>query len=158
MRFYESESESEVAQSCLTLFDPMDSSLPGSTIHGIFQARVPEWVAISFSRGSSQTRDWTQGLNPSLQHCRQTLYRLSHQEKETQNLPMVGTEKRDRGTVTGWFVCVRHGLDHALCAGRACQWKITEHNFVKYHLPFKLVFFSLCFIQGSRACIECSGE
>ena len=42
-------SESEVAQSCLTLSDPMDYSLPGSSIHGIFQARVPEWVAIAFS-------------------------------------------------------------------------------------------------------------
>ena len=42
--------ESEVAQSCLTLCDPMDYSLPGSSVHGIFQARVLEWVAISFSR------------------------------------------------------------------------------------------------------------
>ena len=42
-----------VAQSCLTLCDPMDCSLPGSPVHGIFQARVLEWVAISFSRGSS---------------------------------------------------------------------------------------------------------
>ena len=40
-------SESEVAQSCLTLSDPMDCSLPGSSIHGIFQARVLEWVAIA---------------------------------------------------------------------------------------------------------------
>ena len=51
--------ESEVAQSCPTLCDPMDCSLPGSSVHGIFQARVLEWIAISFSRGSSQTRDWT---------------------------------------------------------------------------------------------------
>ena len=43
-------SESEVAQSCLTLSDPMDCSLPGSSIHGIFQARVLEWVAIVFSK------------------------------------------------------------------------------------------------------------
>ena len=42
-------SESEVAQSCLTLHDPMDCSPPGSSIHGIFQARVLEWVAIAFS-------------------------------------------------------------------------------------------------------------
>ena len=42
-------SESEVAQSRLTLCDPMDYSLSGSSIHGIFQARVLEWVAISFS-------------------------------------------------------------------------------------------------------------
>ena len=42
-------SESEVPQSCLTLSDPIDCSLPGSSIHGIFQARVQEWVATSFS-------------------------------------------------------------------------------------------------------------
>ena len=42
-------SESEVAQSCLTLSDPVDCSLPGSAVHGILQARTLEWVAISFS-------------------------------------------------------------------------------------------------------------
>ena len=42
-------SESEVAQSCLTPSDPMDCSLPGFSVHGIFQARVLEWVAIAFS-------------------------------------------------------------------------------------------------------------
>ena len=50
---------SEVAQSCPTLCDPMDYSLPGSSLHGILQARVLEWVAISSSRGSSQPRDPT---------------------------------------------------------------------------------------------------
>ena len=42
-------SESEAAQSCPTPSDPMDCSLPGSSIHGIFQARVLEWVVIAFS-------------------------------------------------------------------------------------------------------------
>ena len=51
---------SEVAQLCPTLCDPMDCSLPAFSIHRIFQARVLEWVAISFSRGSSWPRDWTQ--------------------------------------------------------------------------------------------------
>ena len=51
---------SEVAQSCPTLCNPMDCSLPGSSVHGIFQATVLEWIAISFSRGSSWPRDWTQ--------------------------------------------------------------------------------------------------
>ena len=50
----------KVTQSCLTLCDPMDYSLPSSSIHGILQARVLEWVAISFSRGSSWPGDWTQ--------------------------------------------------------------------------------------------------
>ena len=56
MKIRESERESEVAQSCLTLCDPMDCSLPGSSVHGIYQAIVLEWIAISFSRGSSWPR------------------------------------------------------------------------------------------------------
>ena len=46
-------SESEVTQSCLTLCDPMDCSLPGLSVHGIFQARVSDWVVISFSKDLS---------------------------------------------------------------------------------------------------------
>ena len=45
------------AHSCLILCDPMDYSLPGSSVHGIFQARILEWVAISYSRGSAQPGD-----------------------------------------------------------------------------------------------------
>ena len=47
------------AQSCPTLCNPMDCSRPGSSVHGILQARILEWVAISFSRGTSRPRDWT---------------------------------------------------------------------------------------------------
>ena len=48
-----------LAQSCPTLCDPMDSSPPGSFVHGIFQARIVEWIAISYSRGSSWPKGWT---------------------------------------------------------------------------------------------------
>ena len=48
-----------VTQSCPTLCDPMDSSPPGFSVRGILQARILEWLAIPFSRGSSQPRDWT---------------------------------------------------------------------------------------------------
>ena len=54
------ESESEVAQSCPTLCNPVDCSPPGSSVHEILQARILESVAISLSRGSSQPRDRTQ--------------------------------------------------------------------------------------------------
>ena len=57
--------------------DPVDSSLPGSSVHGILQSRILEWVAIPFSRG------WiflTQGSNLGLLHCTWILHRLSHQE------------------------------------------------------------------------------
>ena len=62
MKYY---TVTEVAQSCLTLCDPMDCSLPGSSVHEILQARVLEWVAISFSRGSSPPRNQT--WSPALQ-------------------------------------------------------------------------------------------
>ena len=64
-----------VTQSCLTLCDPMDCSPPGSSLPGIFQARILEWVAIPFSRGPSWPRDWNRVT------CigRWILYQLSHQ-------------------------------------------------------------------------------
>ena len=62
-------SESEVAQSCLTLCDSMDC-----TVHRILQVTILEWIAIPFSRGSSQPRDQTQVFP----HCRKILYQLSH--------------------------------------------------------------------------------
>ena len=57
IQLFRYKSESEVAQLYTTLCNPMDCSLPGSTIRGIFQARILEWVAISFSRRPSQPRD-----------------------------------------------------------------------------------------------------
>ena len=58
-----------LAQSCLTLCNPVDRSPPGSSVHGILQARILEWVAMPFSRESSQHRDRT----PGFLHCRQVL-------------------------------------------------------------------------------------
>ena len=66
--------------SLVQLSDPMDYSPPGFSVHGILQARILEWVAVPFSRGSSQPRDQTQDFP----HCRQNLYCLSHQESHTQ--------------------------------------------------------------------------
>ena len=51
--------DKSLAQSCPTLCDPVDCSPPGSSVHGILQARILEWVAVSFSRGSSRPRDRT---------------------------------------------------------------------------------------------------
>ena len=65
-----------VAWSSLTLCHPLDWSPPGSSVLGILQAGIPEWVAMPSSRGSSQPRDQTQNL-----HCGQVLYHLSHQGK-----------------------------------------------------------------------------
>ena len=95
--------ESEVAQPSLTLCDHMDCSLPGSSAHGVFQARVLEWVAIAFSAPALQADSLpadplgkpkntrvdslslvqriflTQELNQGLLHCRWILYQLSYQ-------------------------------------------------------------------------------
>ena len=61
----------KVTQLCPTLCDPMDCSLPGSSVCGILQARILEWVAFPFSP--------TQGSNPGLLRCRQIIYHLSYQ-------------------------------------------------------------------------------
>ena len=63
-----------VAKSCHTVCYPMDGSPPGSSVHGILQARILEWGAIAFSRGSSRPRDRTQ-----VSHIAGILYQLSHQ-------------------------------------------------------------------------------
>ena len=62
LQFMKVKSESEVAQSCPTFSDPMDCSLPGSSIHGIFQARVLEWGAIAFSDQASLSITNSQSL------------------------------------------------------------------------------------------------
>ena len=65
----------KVAQSCSIVCEPMDCSLPGSSFHGILQARIVEWVAITLSRGIFPF----QQSNLGLRECRQILYHLSHQ-------------------------------------------------------------------------------
>ena len=55
-------SESQVAQSYLTLSDPMDCSLPGSSVHAIFQARVLKWAAIAFSEVGAMLEELTSGM------------------------------------------------------------------------------------------------
>ena len=65
-----------VAQLGPPLCELMDCSPTGSSVHGILQARILEWIAIPFSRGCF----WTQGSNLGLLHCRQILYHLSHQQ------------------------------------------------------------------------------
>ena len=65
-----------ITKLCPTLCNHVDCSPPGSSVHGIFQAKIAQWVAISFSRGSSLT----QGLNLPLPHCRPILYHWATRE------------------------------------------------------------------------------
>ena len=71
-----------VAQSCTTLCDPMDYSPPGSSIRGIPQAKMLEWIAIPFSRAFSPSP----GTEPGSPTCRQILYHLNHQGSPTGTL------------------------------------------------------------------------
>ena len=72
----------EVAQLCPTLWNPIDCSLPGSSVHGIFQATVLEWVAISISRGSSQPRDriWVSHIVGRRFTIWATMWRVHHEK------------------------------------------------------------------------------
>ena len=81
------------ALSCLVLCDPMDCNLPGSSVHGISQARIQEWVAISFSRGSSQLRNRTQVTYVS-GIAKWVLYHRAIWED--------GDHSGDKGTVSQW--------------------------------------------------------
>ena len=65
-------SESEVTQSCLTLSDPMDCSLPGSSVHVIFQARVLEWGAIAFSESLARNHQFH--ISHAVDECENCLY------------------------------------------------------------------------------------
>ena len=76
-----------VTESCLTLCDPMDCCLPGSSICGISQARILEWVTISFSRRSSQSRDQTQVFHIAGRHFTIWATREAEIEAVIKNLP-----------------------------------------------------------------------
>ena len=72
--------------SCVLLFcDPVDCSPPGSSVHGVSRARILEWVVISFSRGSSWSRDWICTSCMYLVHCRQVLYDWATREAQGPN-------------------------------------------------------------------------
>ena len=78
--------------------NPTNCSLPGSSVHGIFQATILEWVAISSSRGSPLRRDWTQVSYTAggLLHCREIFYWLSHQRSLADVTESVGKEGTKR--------------------------------------------------------------
>ena len=109
---------SEVAQSCPTLCDPMDSSPPGSTVHGIFQARILEWATISFSRGSSQPRDQTQVS--SLQTDTFTVWTTREAHSPWGNEKSAMTEHIDTRTKAVVLL---------LLFFKACLWEIRKNTY-----------------------------
>ena len=99
---------SEVAQSCLTVCDPVDCSLPGFSVHGILQARILEWVNFSFSRGSSQPTDQTWASHIGGRRSRQAQERSAYPE-------WISSLHRDRIQVSciagGGFFTTGHKLN-----------------------------------------------
>ena len=102
--------QSEVSQSCLILSDPMGCSLPGFSVHGILQARILEWIAISFSRGSSWPRDWTHfsyisciGRTKALQKSKMltTWWSILHSREELTYRPTEAPEETTWGQIKG---------------------------------------------------------
>ena len=96
------------AQSCPTLCNPVDCGPPGSSVHGIFQARILEWVAISFSRGPSWPRDWS----PCLLHWQADCLSLCHLGSPLATVEallfcrfIIYDTRTDVWTVT-WRVCI----------------------------------------------------
>ena len=92
------EHESEIAQSCPTLSNPMDCSPPGSSVHGIFQARVLEWVAIAFSRWWLQRHKW----NHIPQNHAWSGLNIHRNKEELGNRKSRGNDGIQRGVL--WFM------------------------------------------------------
>ena len=108
--------QSEVTQLCPTFFDPMDCSLPGSSVHGILQVRILEWVAISFSRGFYRPRNRMQvsciaGKRFTTWTTREALKRKSYTLKTiwwgfphqiVQGLRLHPSNAEGTGSIPGW--------------------------------------------------------
>ena len=105
------------AQSCLTFYNTMDCSLPGSSVNRIFQARKLEWVAISFSRGSFQPRDWICIGRQDLYHCEAwkqgKCYNLltNTQHKKIKCDIRLWKEGLKTGTIVGVLSCYQHKMN-----------------------------------------------
>ena len=136
------------AQLSLTLCNHMDGSLPGSSVRGVSQTRILEWVAISFSRGSSWPRDWTQVscIAGSLLYFSQVLYWLCHQGNPFYFLLQFKSTAISKAS----FVCsllitwpwIRHGL---------YQWQMLA-------IPYSLFFLLMNFLQITLAHLYNTGE
>ena len=131
LRTHKIDSESEVAQLCPTLCDPMDCSLPHSSVHGIFQARILEWVAISFSRASSQPRDRTRvsrivGKHFTIWATRENIRQTQTEGPSTKYLIYQG--KQDWETVTNQRSIRNHNAE-VYC--RVLNWILEQKGSIK---------------------------
>ena len=131
-----------VAQPCLPLCDSMNCSPPGSSVHEILQARILEWVAIPFSRGSSPP----QGLNPGLLHWRQILYHLSHQGRPLSRIAKTILKKKNNvGKISLPAFKTLHGYSNQDQRDRHIdQWNRVENSEIDGNKCAQLIFSQKC--------------
>ena len=120
-------SESEVAQSCPTLLDPMDCSLPGSSIHGIFQARVLEWGAIAFS----DTLPMLEQITSSDSRCKGAIEGCEYQE-----IPIIRDHFR-RLVTKGTFSSLIKRSHAILLVYKTCWKRLLKLKIVKLKIKLK---------------------
>ena len=124
----------------------MDCSLPGSSVHGILQARILEWVAMPSSRGFSRPRDQAYSLGAL--HCRQILYQLSYlQETQVQSLDGEDPWRREWQTTPVFLPGECHG--QRSLAGY-CPWVIKSWTQLSgYQILYEsVIHFELIFVMG----------
>ena len=125
-------------QSCVTLCDHMDCSPPGSSVHGILQASILEWVAMPFSRGSSWPRDWTH-IYLHLLHCRRILYPLSHLGSPSLRYQRENQVEKSTRKLKG-LTWKRFELEESKLKYPSCYWHRSSHwsyNIVKRKIEKK---------------------
>ena len=134
-----------VVQSCLTLRNPMDCSPPGSSVHGILQARILAWVVLnSLLQGIFST----QGSNPGLQHCRQVLYHLSHQGSPYNFWLFLWSHVHNWERTTGQLAqSIHYGLWIGVIRASRAKWKPQKshsHPEVNYKSEAILYYWKNC--------------
>ena len=125
------------AQSCLTICDPMDCSLPGSSVCGILQARILEWVVISFSRGSFPSRDWiciacTSCIGRRILYHWATGEALSFVSRDQTQVPALGERRLNHWPTREVCRAKEESLSHSgQWIGRQTKYMQNYHNIKK---------------------------
>ena len=167
-------SESEVAQSCPTLSDPMDCSLPGSSVHGIFQARGLEWGAIAFSdheillnnkkeqaidthnhqnQTPENSAEWKKASPQSLHSIHKTFLKWQSYENGKHNSACLGLRRRWRRRKV--YVATEEQNEGSLCWKRSVSWECEcKHSGgdIVLWLCGVLSYFILFIVLGPMAC------
>ena len=138
-------------QSCQTLCDPMDCSPPGSSVPGILQARILEWVAMPSSRGSSQPRDWTH-VSCISSIGRRVLYHLCHLGSSFKVSDGMKLAREGMWTRRYLSISKTERMGCVPLPGTTCSWEI-ETNEKLWYQSLQLV--SKCWLKASKTAQTC---